>query len=204
MSDKRDIEIRLHRFTFILVIIVVGALIRANIANRRDGVYGWPENIINSDSQQIMLGTLAWDALIFFGLTLFVLCVSEGLARVGPFQRVRDLMKNRKALQFGVSTAIIALFVAAGLLWLNLTPRYTHPHLSSVGPMSVQSCKLGWPMEIICFFDYEKKNYAFYPENTSLDLPFVIAVNMVVIVLIVRVTLSICEYLIRHREARQP
>jgi hypothetical protein len=204
MSDKRDIEIRLHRFTFILVIIVVGALIRANIANRRDGVYGWPEIAINSDSQQVLLSNIAWDAFIFVGITLFTICLSESLARAAPLQHVRDLMKNRKALQFRLSTAIIALFVAAGLLWLNLTPRYTHPRLSSVGTVSVQSCKLGWPMEITCYFDYEKKNYVLYPENTSLDLPFVIAVNIVVIILIVRVTFSICEYLIRRREAGPP
>ncbi len=91
--------------------------------------------------------------------------------------------KNRPLFQFHLSTAIVLMFVAAGLLWMNLNPRRDMHH-ADVG-------YLGWPV----WFHVRDLNNALFHwwrliANLLLNVMLLVALGVV------------CEWRIRRRERR--
>jgi hypothetical protein len=113
---------------------------------------------------------------------------------------VADAPKTRPWLQFHLSTAVVLMFVASGLLWLNMRDR---------GPFFHQSLttRHGWP------FDATEKigvwsGSAILPLDPNFD-PLRTQVSMMGVVADCTIALAIlclvgvlCEWLIRRQERR--
>ena len=92
-----------------------------------------------------------------------------------------DGPKKRPWLQFSLATAIVLMFVASGLLWLNMRGSYVH--WTHIPPVHIY----GWPEK---FEEY----------NPSAVNPFALLYNVSVWLTILVATAVVCEWFVRHRE----
>ena len=106
--------------------------------------------------------------------------------------------KPRRAwFQIHLSTAIVLMFVAGGLLWANVVyrvdPSFAFAHDGARIELHVQ----GWPLH----FD-EYTIPSFRKDTVYPILPY--PINMLTALAIFGSTALVCEFIIRRREARAP
>jgi hypothetical protein len=107
-----------------------------------------------------------------------------------------DAPKKRPWLQFHLSTAIIMMFVAAGLLWVNM---HAVPQRRDTGGGYMQH--FGWPMTMASQERYYTLD-AVGLVNGRLNIGGLdsIVVNAIVALFILVATAVVCEWFIRRRE----
>jgi hypothetical protein len=120
--------------------------------------------------------------------------------------------KKRPWLQFHLSTAVVLMFVAAGLLWANLTGRRLNPSLETAHN-SAQA--YGLPFEAVFRIDmdwqdrFELRSASFTdveyggPTGHIIIFPVWCFLDIICALVIVFVVAFVCERRIRRRE-RQP
>ncbi|MCY3018878.1 MAG: hypothetical protein NTW87_07610 [Planctomycetota bacterium] len=113
-----------------------------------------------------------------------------------------DAPKKRPWLQFHLSTAVVLMFVAAGLLWLNMRDRH------SLFLETVWATQYGWP-----FVAAEKPRYQYVipgsptiitgPAANRIHVSIVGVVADCIVALVVLFVVGVlCERLIRRKERR--
>jgi hypothetical protein len=119
--------------------------------------------------------------------------------------------KKRPWLQFSLATAIVMMFVASGLLWLNLRPLLTYPR------GSVTSWE-DFPVQQLALLNWQANQHLGWPTTAYdwiLQRPFVnvdiyapqlhplgLTCDIASAVLILLLVAFLCEWLIRRRERR--
>jgi hypothetical protein len=120
-------------------------------------------------------------------------------------------VKPRRFFQIHLSTAVVLMFVAAGLLYLNLTPMpngyLSHGVNGSGRPVSdTRAAAYGCPIPFF-YLGTTTLYYSNYPKTVSeyRDIsPGLLALNVLANSLLLAATGSACEFLLRRRERRQP
>ncbi|HLX62573.1 MAG TPA: hypothetical protein VKX17_14950 [Planctomycetota bacterium] len=104
---------------------------------------------------------------------------------------------RRARFQIHLSTAIVLMFVAGGLIWLNVLERSAGMFLS--GPHIIFAKDCGWP----CFA--WTKVIEYFPLQSRVCRPSYIGIciNLVVALAILFAVYFLCESLIRRRAARK-
>jgi hypothetical protein len=92
-------------------------------------------------------------------------------------------MSTRRFWQIHLSTAVGLMFVAGGLLWLNVKGNYNEG----------KGMMLGWPMSFPCGTSY----------FVSLH-PFYFALNFIFSIFVLAIFVFVCEWFLRSLEARKP
>ena len=121
---------------------------------------------------------------------------------------------NRRWFQIHLSTAIVLLFVASGLFWANLRPRFV-VWVDSLGSMNVvKRYEFGWPWEWSTVFSkmgvqahYDANFRPVIPDTlpqspiseTTDHNPCMFAANSLAALLVLAISCICCEYLIRRR-----
>jgi hypothetical protein len=105
--------------------------------------------------------------------------------------------KPRRAwFQIHLSTAILMMFVAGGLMWANVVEDISYywvqPYVGD--PIRLELRKQGWPIRFTEYYlyDSQKPNYWKCAADFATALVILAAIAFV------------CEYFIRRREARAP
>jgi hypothetical protein len=108
-----------------------------------------------------------------------------------------QLKPKRRFWQIHLSTAILLVFVAASLSYVNTTP---HRKKIQMGPeYSFELDQQGWPFEI---YDWE---FSFGTASAIHRIPIIrkMIFNVLITGLILLPTASLAEWLIRRREGRK-
>jgi hypothetical protein len=123
----------------------------------------------------------------------------------------------RKRFQIHLSTAIVMMFVAGGMMWANCSPR-TRVWIDSLGTLNVIRRKiLGWPLECATVIEelgvqahYEENLRIVFPElpneskTYSLEIERTEAlVNAAIAMTLLATVYWICEWVIRRRAVRK-
>ena len=113
---------------------------------------------------------------------------------------------KRRFWQIHLSTAIVLMLLASGLLGLNVQPRNTHIEYSSL-PGRTHFVQFGWPLTL----EYELQVHELgehveaQDEGMSFGIKLWAAVSNCILGVIFLLFLAmLLEYLIRRREARKP
>ena len=109
----------------------------------------------------------------------------------------------KRRFQIHLSTAIVLMFVAGGLIWANVTPNKNYGLGCSEG-IYHKSVWYGWPFSCIfdiklsnSLFDWVGKHYRWIIDwNKSV-------LNLLIALLLVFLVYFLCEWLIRRRAARK-
>jgi|SRR5579862_107822 len=110
---------------------------------------------------------------------------------------------RRGRFQIHLSTAIVMMFVAGGLIWANVTKQPSRvtrwSELEKTDPMYLDA--YGWPcvVKAIVIFETSDGELDWYP----MPLGWSIAIDVAVALLILFAVWSVCEWLIRRRAARK-
>ena len=116
---------------------------------------------------------------------------------------------RRSWFQLHLSTAIVMMVVAGGLLWMNLHRRPGEPNLApdseqyygTIYPSNYDA--YGWPHGITLWFNSETNEHTVFTfRHPAYLLPIVI--DVLVALLILFVVWRCCEYVVRRREVRAP
>ena len=116
--------------------------------------------------------------------------------------------KKRRWFQIHLSTAVVLMFVAGGLMWANVAEKIEcktgHSWMpdegitSQMNPIQYDEHKWGWP-SIICL----RRSGAFVSALRHYGTRPVI-IDVLVAFAILAAVAFVCEWLIRRREARKP
>jgi len=129
----------------------------------------------------------------------------------------------RKRLQIHLSTAIVMMFVAGGLIWGNVTPRRYDMNCtlySKMPDVSVPTVCYGWPMALYFIVKREVIPEGYVPHNIGefaplhkaangnyyyIDLVFLLGFpfNAFIATTILFATWFLCECLMRRRVLRK-
>jgi hypothetical protein len=140
--------------------------------------------------------------------SIILLCSLAGILR-HYIERLWETIRPK--LRLHLSTAIILMIVAGGLMWLNMHRRYGFPNWAPDGeqywgtihPSNYDA--YGWPAVIWEWYNSETDEHTIFTMRYPglIIIPFVI--NFVVALAILFSVGFCCEYLIhRRREARKP
>jgi len=110
-----------------------------------------------------------------------------------------DAPKKRPLFQIHLSTAIVLMFVAGGLLWANVRPIHDGRVIGLNSRLGnwVPSYVRGFPISVQKWYDDGDTNY-----KSEWSLPG-IAANTAAALLILTAATAVSEYLIRRRERRR-
>jgi hypothetical protein len=109
-----------------------------------------------------------------------------------------------------LSTAIILMFVASGLVFLNTYSRYGEPNMALDSEQywgtthPVNYAAYGWPTKGIRWINEETGEYTIINLHYPMISMRPILINFVVAMVILFGVWLGCEYFIRRREARKP
>jgi hypothetical protein len=213
--------LKLHGYTGAVIFCVVAGLLWANVTARTWGRtgYGWPEIAVIPEMNAYEIETsggttttqtepylylkwsaIAWDLFIAVGLTMFATVVTEWFCR---------LKFNRTWFQIHLTTAIVLMFVAGGLLWLNMHRRYAEflfmPDTAYWGTTFPSSYyPYGWPMGIERWLNTETEEYTILNMHYPWRFFFPFLINVVVGLFILFFVGRCCEWFIHRRETRAP
>lgn len=120
-------------------------------------------------------------------------------------------MSGKRAwFQIHLSTAMVMMIIAGGLLWLNIHPRYGQPNMA---PDSVQYWgtnhpgnydAYGWPMGIVEWVNAETGERSIVNFRYPMFGVLPIAVDFFLAILILFAVSRCVEYIVRRREGRAP
>lgn len=109
--------------------------------------------------------------------------------------------KPRRWFQLHLSTCIVLMLVAGGMLFLNLRPRSdAHQYACLSDVQYYQDLSYGWPGSFLTTF-YEDKALIHQLQRWR---PFAVFVDAAVIGLLLAVVAALCEFLARRRAAPNP
>lgn len=209
-----------HLSTLTVVGFAAGGLAWLNCAPSWSGMalhYGWPWEVLYQGK------AVLWHAGSIVADLGFAIVALSLLARTGEsFIRRHEAATGNGPckMQVHLSTAVILMFVASGLLWLSLSPR-TDLGVDNMGSLNVlRIYSYGWPKECYgvveeldvqatYFFDTDGRLHMVFPEQlpppasvshhpSSVDVAGDAGVALAVLVL----TCWICEWRIRRRNRR--
>jgi hypothetical protein len=142
MSDapKKRPWFQFHLSTAVVMVFVAAGLLWLNTTSRCPdkktyAAYGWPlgaydrYGLLNMDgryekAEGWIISGLVVNVLVGLTAILVVGIVCEWQIRLGDFnQSTTDVPKKRPRFRFHFRTALVIIFVAAGLLWLNMHNR---------------------------------------------------------------------------------
>ncbi|MCY3017735.1 MAG: hypothetical protein NTW87_01710 [Planctomycetota bacterium] len=113
--------------------------------------------------------------------------------------------KKRPLFQYHLSTAIIAMFAASGLLWANFnTDRVGLIRWENRAPLPGRTVEpgIGWPLpfcpEFTVYSGLDGEGYY----TTSGWKPVALVFDILIAVLVLAFCVTLCEWLIRRRERR--
>ena len=117
-------------------------------------------------------------------------------------RHMNDQPKKRPWFQVHLSTAVVLMFVAGGIMWANLSGEFAVlPKIYLGCPKSYRYDGFGWPFRV--FVEY----YDFTPPTgeimaTRLMLYDAVCKNVLVGVVILNLVLLVCEWRIRRQPYR--
>jgi hypothetical protein len=114
--------------------------------------------------------------------------------------------KRRRWLQLHLSTCIVLMFVAGGLLWANTRPASIAPDIC-MGPGPFPQCAYGWPVTAVELHGSRMLRVKLPPVLVKLEYHWDgtgVAIDSVSAAGILLVVVTLSEVLLRRRERQQP
>jgi len=110
---------------------------------------------------------------------------------------------RRARFQIHLSTAIVLMFVAGGLIWANV--RASWNYVRSFDNITWTNREFGCPFTGVYYFEHINQDNPEYVESIRFYTPsyIQIALNLIIAFLILFACWFICEWLIRRRAARK-
>ena len=103
---------------------------------------------------------------------------------------------KRRWFQFSLSTAVVLMLLAGGMLWGNFTRVVSTGELAGV---QFERLQAGWPF-VYFKSDYFSKHNMFFEPRMDWAWAFV---DICCVLLLLIIAGSICEFIIRRLEARR-
>jgi MFS family permease len=229
MTDRRWFHI--HVSTAILMMLVAGGFFWANTFTRVGQIGGtgasgigvpllfygeqFSPDTMDVSPTRFLASGLIINVLSGFVLTAFAAFLCEYLIR----RRELDCEKgNPRFWRIHLSTAVILMFVAGGLIWANVQLKTVV--YSKANGKDKSFYHRGWPLQFhvgssvhpYMFINWENSDIIHLGAVEDVSALTVagswsiksMMANIVIAVLVLLVTFSLCEYFIRRREARKP
>jgi len=110
---------------------------------------------------------------------------------------------RRKRFQMHLSTAIVMMFVAGVLIWLNTRPRQLETWMQR--HYSVPFVRYGWPMDAAqTVVGVDLRLQIEFRKSDEITAGYTMAIlDFIIGLLILFSVYLLCEWLIRHRAARK-
>ncbi len=224
MSDKPKRRwFRFHLSTAVVLMFVAGLLLLANImgylfyewhhidniTGQGSTYYGFPLCCYSTTGLSYDPAS-HWNTRIVYAV--FNLCFALGILLAVALLLeyiIRRQEANRRWLQIRLSTLVLLVLVAGGLMGANFLSYHEERSVQYYGETAIENVQYwGWPLVAAYAYKYSSHGKELAPEIDSSDrygyLPERIIGDVLAAIVILVATAVLSEYVIRRREARKP